>query len=206
MRELEEFDKEYAVFEDSVCFLTGEKEKYARVAFAKKIEDMIAKYPDCAKLYHMLGLCYYNFSIWEEKYTDVIELAFHRALIFDPKSIFSTMFLVFYYFDIGKFHLSLYFSRMLSNSDISDIPKWRLKKVEGLELACLIRLGVTNTFEVKRKLEELLISYSELDEDELDAAVPSEVILAIKDSEYIKNGLIKMQANKLEIQGQLDSG
>jgi hypothetical protein len=198
MKELIDFDNEYSEFEDSVCSMIGQEEEAARTNFAIKIQEMIDKYPDCADLYHKLGLCYFNLSYWKDEHKDIIELAFHRALIFDPRSIFSIMFLVFFYFDIGKYHLSLCFNRMLTQLDVSNIPKWRFPKLEGLEITCLIYLRTTNSLDLECRIETLLNKYKDLDEDELDGAEPNELILALEKSEFIRDSAIKIKVAELK--------
>ncbi|MGF1529717.1 MAG: tetratricopeptide repeat protein [Candidatus Competibacterales bacterium] len=93
---LEEFEREYSDFQDSALYLTGQKERNARLGFVRKIEAMLDRYPDSADLYHKLGLCLYDLSHWEEGDNNAIEIAFHRALLLDQDSVFSRLFLTFF--------------------------------------------------------------------------------------------------------------
>ena len=196
---MEGFEQEYYKFEDSVVSLTGQNERKARLAFAEKIESMICMYPDVSALYHKLGLCYYNLSFWEEGDKSAIEIAFHRALLIDPDSVFSLLFLAFYYFDVGKYQLFLRcYEKLYTSVYIKDIPDWRIKKLSGLKLSCLVYLNVLDVNNLKHEISSLIKNYKLLDKDELSAAEPIELIKALKDSKYVDSEEIAEQVKIME--------
>lgn len=185
---LAEFEREYSEFQDSALYLTGQKERVARLGFAHKIESMLSLYPDNADLYHKLGLCLYDLSHWEEEDKNSIEIAFHRALLLDLDSVFSRLFLTFFYFDIGKYHLSLQCSEALL-SDVSErnILRWRMVKLNQIRLSSLIVLDALEQNKLERELRKLLDEYSKLDEDELIAAEPVELNKILTESKYSRD-------------------
>lgn len=195
---IDDFDKDYYDFEDSAVFLTGKKEREARLAFAKRIELLIGEYPNVSELYHKLGLCFYNLSKWEDEDKKIIETSFHRALLIDQNSIFSLLFLTFFYFDIECYQLSLKSYEQLLNNDLKkEIPSWRLTKLVCIKLSCLIYLHAIETDSLSFELDKLLESFANLEEDESDAAQPIELLKALKESVHINNAKVMGQVKLL---------
>lgn len=198
MENLDDFDRYYEEFEDSVVSLTGDEERKLRKGFTRKIEKLMVKYPANASLYHKLGVCLYNLSHWQEEDKGIIETAFHRAFTLDPNSIFSVMFLVFFYFDIGRFHLSERCYQILLSKSLDDIPDWRLKKLEGVNLACWLYTQEPDVAEVGRALDKLMEGYSKLDEDDLSVVEPVEVLGALEKCGYLNDEEIVRRVKSLE--------
>ncbi len=197
--EIKNINKENEQFEDSILYLSGQEERNARLLFSKKLEELITQNPNVPDLYHKLGLCLYGLGAWEAEDKRTIEISFHRAILLDESSIFSKIFLIHFYFDIGEFNLSLKLNSFIdSYFENSTVPVWRLVKILQIKLSCMIYLKTINQDELEKELDYVINQYINLDPDDIVSAKPTELLQALVSSSSEYNLIqVKDSLNKI---------
>lgn len=161
------YDNKFKQFEDSVLFLEPKEEDKKRLEFVKIIEKWIAERPDNADLYHKLGLCLYEINEWDDIIKLKIENSFSRAILLDGHSVYSQIFLTFFYFDISKFKLCVMSFKKLFSTSVGTIPRWREANLLVVYASSLIYIDEKmQGDELCSCLEKLYKLYKKLESDE----------------------------------------
>lgn len=194
-----DFSEDFRIFEDSLYGLKASEQRHARLAYARKLEKLLEENPGSRDLNHLLGICLYHMWEWYEKDKIRIERAFQRSLTLDPGSYYSLEFLGYFYFDIAQYQLSLNcIEALFAHEGKVHIHDVRLFKLDGLRIACQVRLGVIETASLQSALELFVITQSGLDALDQESFHAEEICAALKASSHVEDQNIARLIDILE--------
>lgn len=151
----EEIESKYQLMEDGLLFASNAEKSRARREFVKLLENELLVFPESADLWHKIAVCLYGIPEWTDAELAKIETSLLKAIEIDPDSIFSRIYLTYFYYDRCRFKDSLSANPFEVCVRSSTLPLWRTWEMLELTLCCRLQLKEMGTDELLEGLTKL---------------------------------------------------